>query len=64
MIGATAHIASRTSAPAHFVRRRLGQETVADARESFLYFNNDPTGAAIRDARTMIELLRDHGLAA
>ena len=25
--------------------------------EAFIYFNNDPTGAAIRDARTMIELL-------
>jgi uncharacterized protein YecE (DUF72 family) len=29
----------------------------ADAQEAFIYFNNDPTGAAIRDARTMIELL-------
>ena len=32
--------------------------------EAFVYFNNDPTGAAIRDARTMIELLRSKGLAA
>ena len=29
----------------------------ANAKEAFIYFNNDPTGAAIRDARTMIELL-------
>ncbi len=29
----------------------------ADAGEAFVYFNNDPTGAAIRDARTMIDLL-------
>jgi uncharacterized protein YecE (DUF72 family) len=46
------------------LRRWASRIAAADARESFLYFNNDPTGAAIRDARTMIELLRDHGLAA
>ncbi len=35
-----------------------------DAREGFVYFNNDPTGAAIRDARTLIGLLEAHGVAA
>jgi uncharacterized protein YecE (DUF72 family) len=30
----------------------------ADADEAFLYFNNDQQAAAIRDARTMLELLR------
>ena len=41
------------------LRRWASRIAAADARESFLYFNNDPTGAAIRDARTMIELLRE-----
>lgn len=26
-------------------------------KEASIYFNNDPTGAAIRDARAMIQLL-------
>lgn len=28
---------------------------------SYVYFNNDPGGAAIRDARTLIELLQERG---
>ena len=35
-----------------------------DAREGFVYFNNDPTAAAIRDARTLIGLLEARGVAA
>ena len=38
-------------------RRWASRIAAADAREAFIYFNNDPTGAAIRDARTMIELV-------
>jgi uncharacterized protein YecE (DUF72 family) len=36
----------------------------AGVSEAYVYFNNDPTGAAIRDARTMIELLGKRGVAA
>ena len=32
------------------------------ASEVFVYFNNDPLGAAIADARTMMDLLADRGL--
>jgi uncharacterized protein YecE (DUF72 family) len=39
------------------LRRWASRIAAADVREAFIYFNNDPTGAAIRDARTMIELL-------
>ena len=39
------------------LRRWASRIAAADAGEAFIYFNNDPTGAAIRDARTMIELL-------
>jgi uncharacterized protein YecE (DUF72 family) len=39
------------------LKRWASRISAADAREAFLYFNNDQTGAAIRDARTMIELL-------
>jgi uncharacterized protein YecE (DUF72 family) len=35
-----------------------------DARDGFVYFNNDPTGAATRDARTLIGLLEARGVAA
>ena len=46
------------------LRRWASRIAAADAREGFVYFNNDPTGAAIRDARTMIELLDAEGVAA
>ncbi len=39
------------------LRRWASRIATADAKDAFLYFNNDPTGAAIRDARTIIELL-------
>jgi uncharacterized protein YecE (DUF72 family) len=32
------------------------------AGEMFVYFNNDPTGAAVRDAWTLTGLLRDRGV--
>jgi uncharacterized protein YecE (DUF72 family) len=42
-------------------RLRPWAERIAsiDAREVFVYFNNDPGAAAIRDADTMIELLTE-----
>ncbi|MDQ4006067.1 MAG: DUF72 domain-containing protein [Actinomycetota bacterium] len=33
-----------------------------DAREAWVFFNNDPQGAAIRDAFTFTELLEERGL--
>jgi uncharacterized protein YecE (DUF72 family) len=33
-----------------------------DARETFVYFNNDTGGAAVRDARTLTELLVERGV--
>jgi uncharacterized protein YecE (DUF72 family) len=41
------------------LRRWASRISDAGADEAYLYFNNDPTGAAIRDARTMIELLSE-----
>jgi uncharacterized protein YecE (DUF72 family) len=43
--------------PRQKLRRWASRISATDAREAFAYFNNDPTGAAIRDARTMIGLL-------
>jgi len=44
-------------------RLRKWAEAIAslDAEETWVYFNNDPTGAAIRDAVTLAELLLDLG---
>jgi uncharacterized protein YecE (DUF72 family) len=39
------------------LKRWASRIAAPDATEAFIYFNNDQTGAAIRDARTMIELL-------
>ena len=39
------------------LRRWASRIAAADASEAFVYFNNDQGGAAIRDARTMRELL-------
>jgi uncharacterized protein YecE (DUF72 family) len=39
------------------LRRWASRIAAADADEAFVYFNNDQGGAAIRDARTMLELL-------
>lgn len=41
------------------LRRWASRISATGAEEAYLYFNNDPTGAAIRDARTMIELLSE-----
>jgi uncharacterized protein YecE (DUF72 family) len=42
--------------------RRYADRLVAlDAREVWVFFNNDPGGAAVRDAVTLTELLRDRG---
>jgi uncharacterized protein YecE (DUF72 family) len=46
------------------LRRWASRIAATDVREAFVYFNNDPTGAAIRDARTLIDLLEDRGVAA
>jgi uncharacterized protein YecE (DUF72 family) len=39
------------------LRRWASRIAAADATEAFVYFNNDQAGAAIHDARAMIELL-------
>jgi uncharacterized protein YecE (DUF72 family) len=41
------------------LRRWASRISATGAGVAYLYFNNDPTGAAIRDARTMIELLSE-----
>lgn len=42
--------------------RRWADRLVAlPASETFVFFNNDPTGAAVRDAVTLSELLRERG---
>ena len=33
-----------------------------DARETYVFFNNDPGGAAVRDAITLTGLLRKRGV--
>jgi len=38
-------------------------EQAKAGRPSFAYFNNDTGGAAVRDARTLSELLLERGLA-
>lgn len=50
--------------PHDMLERWASRLAATDAREGFVYFNNDPTGAAIRDARTLIGLLEAHGVAA
>lgn len=48
-----------------YSRRKLRRwaERIArlPARDAYVYFNNDPEGAAVADARTMIALLRELG---
>ena len=41
------------------LRRWASRIEAAAAAEAFVYFNNDPTGAAIRNARTMIQLFSE-----
>jgi uncharacterized protein YecE (DUF72 family) len=45
------------------LRRWADRIAETTARETFAYFNNDTGGAAIRDARTLTELLRRRGVA-
>lgn len=50
-----------------YTRRKLQRwsDRIADldARTVYVFFNNDPTGAAVRDARTLTDLLADrHGV--
>ena len=55
----------RRAAPG-YPRSKLARyaDSVAGMRaaEAWVFFNNDPTGAAIRDAYTFTELLRDRGV--
>jgi uncharacterized protein YecE (DUF72 family) len=48
--------------PRRKLRRWAERIAALPARDAYIYFNNDPDGAAIRDARTMIELLGDNGV--
>jgi uncharacterized protein YecE (DUF72 family) len=41
------------------LRRFADRLAGMDAREAWVFFNNDPQGAAVRDAITLTELLRD-----
>jgi uncharacterized protein YecE (DUF72 family) len=43
------------------LRRWAGRIAELPARDIFVYFNNDTGGAAVRDARTLTELLVDAG---
>jgi uncharacterized protein YecE (DUF72 family) len=45
------------------LRRWAGRIVALDAAETFVYFNNDTGGAAVRDAETLRELLRERGAA-
>jgi uncharacterized protein YecE (DUF72 family) len=54
----------RPSAPGYTrskLRRFAGRLAAGPAEETFVFFNNDQGGAAVRDARTLTELLRDRG---
>jgi uncharacterized protein YecE (DUF72 family) len=58
------HQGSRTGPdyPRDKLRRWAGKIAGLDADDVYLYFNNDAGGAAIRDARTLTELLADRGV--
>jgi uncharacterized protein YecE (DUF72 family) len=43
------------------LRRWAARIAELPVRHSYVYFNNDPGGAAIRDARLLIELLQERG---
>ncbi|MGH2725178.1 MAG: DUF72 domain-containing protein [Actinomycetota bacterium] len=43
------------------LRRWADRVAALPATETFVFFNNDPTGAAVRDAVTLSALLRDRG---
>lgn len=48
--------------PRDKLRRWAEKIAALDAAEVFVFFNNDTGGAAIRDARTLTELLADRGV--
>ena len=58
------HEGRRTSPfyPRSKLRRWADAIAELPARDTYVYFNNDPLGAAIKDARTMMELLEARGL--
>lgn len=45
--------------PREKLRRWAGRIASAPARQTFVYFNNDPGGAAVRDAFTLTAMLRE-----
>jgi uncharacterized protein YecE (DUF72 family) len=45
--------------PREKLRRWAGRIAAMPARETYVYFNNDPGGAAIRDAMTLTAMLRE-----
>jgi uncharacterized protein YecE (DUF72 family) len=45
--------------PREKLRRWAGRIAEMPARETFAYFNNDPGGAAVRDAMTLTAMLRE-----
>jgi uncharacterized protein YecE (DUF72 family) len=47
--------------PRSKLRRWADRLAALPADPAFVFFNNDPTGAAVRDAVTLTELLRDRG---
>jgi uncharacterized protein YecE (DUF72 family) len=49
--------------PRSKLRRFADRLAAMDAREMWVFFNNDPQGAAVRDAFTLTDLLRERGVA-
>ena len=48
--------------PRSKLRRWADRIAEMASRDTFVYFNNDTGGAAVRDARTLTELLQDRGV--
>jgi uncharacterized protein YecE (DUF72 family) len=48
--------------PRSKLRRYADRLAAMDAREMWVFFNNDPQGAAVRDAFTLTDLLRERGV--
>jgi uncharacterized protein YecE (DUF72 family) len=54
----------RTTGPGYTrakLRRWAGRIAELPVQHSYVYFNNDPDGAAVRDARRLVELLEERG---
>ena len=47
--------------PRSKLRRWADRIAGMGAKDTYVYFNNDPQGAAVRDARILMELLEDRG---